>query len=112
MNLHKRLQDALDHDWTWEVGGRYDRYYIDQYDLRDGGSKATYSTITVSDAFTSRQQAERIAQTVNQAYLEGVRRGRAEILKSLWTRYEEYCAEGGSFNIEEFINDFSERIEK
>lgn len=108
MNLHKRLQDALDHDWTWEVGGRYDRYYIDQYDLRDGGSKATYSTITVSDAFTSRQKAERIAQTVNKAYLEGLLRGRAEMLEALT---EEMRTED-EVDIDKFLADFAERIEK
>lgn len=58
--------------WEWQVGGRYDRWYVDKYMRGDEiGGMYGYSILA-----TSKRRAQEIANALNEAFNAGVAYGR------------------------------------
>lgn len=104
--LTKKLRDALDRNWHWEVGGEYGTWQVDQYDTNEGNHRIRHSSIDFSLTLKTRTMTERIAAFANLIYREGTRKGRAEILNALAQNrgYED-------FSLDEFLEDYEQRMD-
>lgn len=57
--------------WEWRIGGRYNRWYVDQY-MRGDASNGMYGYSILA---TSKRRAQEIANALNAAFNAGVKYG-------------------------------------